>query len=116
MKNMITYEQISPLVKHVEIVSDMVHCHFYCSVKLKKIVAITCMSKLKEQEKPESYRTQNYMKYVNLLNFKKHFIEDKPENVVNEELEKENAILHAFQKISERFMWSETHNHFIYKF
>ncbi len=109
MRNLITYAQISPLVKHVEIASDMVHCHFYCPVKSKKIVAITRFSKFTKKVENRPTGIMN--------SFKKYFT--KYEVPVEEEgstADKENAIVHAFGKISERFIWSEPHKHFIYKF
>jgi len=109
MRNLITYAQISPLVKHVEIASDMIHCHFHCPVKSKKIVAITRFSKFTDnkEEKPTSM--------MNTL--RNYFVKEESSLKVEDTVkEKENAIVHAFGKISERFVWSEPHNHFIYRF
>jgi len=109
MRNLITYEQISPLVKHVEIAADMIHCHFHCPVKSKKIVAITRLSKhfAKKEETQE-----------NLISSIKHYFNKSEELIEHKDpkMEKESAVIHAFGKISERFVWSEPHNHFIYRF
>jgi len=109
MRNLITYAQISPLVKHVEIASDMIHCHFHCPVKSKKIVAITRFSKFTENEEDKSSGMMGVIKNY----FTK---EDMPAEIKNSKVEEENAIVHAFGKISERFVWSEPHKHFIYRF
>jgi len=109
MRNLITYEQISPLVKHVEIASDMVHCHFHCPVKSKKIVAITRFSKFIEEKEDDSFNMMN--------SIRNYFVkEEKVEEIKDTKAEEENAIVHAFGKISERFVWSEPHKHFIYRF
>ena len=109
MRSLITYEQISPLVKHVEIAADMVHCHFHCPVKSKKIVAITRLSSHSPKKVEEDKSLMN--------SFKQYF--NKPEEIneiKDSNIERESAIVHAFGKISERFIWSESHNHFIYRF
>jgi len=109
MRNLITYEQISPLVKHVEIASDMVHCHFHCPVKSKKIVAITRFSKFIEEKEDDSFNMMN--------SIRNYFVKEKKvEEIKDTKAEEENAIVHAFGKISERFVWSEPHKHFIYRF
>ncbi len=109
MRNLITYAQISPLVKHVEIASDMVHCHFYCPVKSKKIVAITRFSKFTKKVENRPTGIMN--------SFKKYFTKyEVPDGEEGSAEDKENAIVHAFSKISERFVWSESHKHFVYKF
>lgn len=109
MRNLITYAQISPLVKHIEIESDMIHCHFHCPVKAKKIVAITRLSKFTERHSEKT---------TSLINsFRKFFVKEEVAiKVEDTKTDKENAIVHAFGKISERFVWSEPHKHFIYRF
>jgi len=109
MRNLITYAQIRPLVKHVEIASDMIHCHFHCPVKSKKIVAITRLSKFtgNKNDKPTGM----------MHSLRKYFVKEEVSLEVEDTTEeKENAIVHAFGKISERFVWSESHKHFIYRF
>ena len=109
MRNLITYEQISPLVKHVEIAADMVHCHFHCPVKSKKIVAITRLSNHLPEEK------ENERNFISSL--KQYFNKSEEMTEVKDvNKERESAIVHAFGKISERFIWSESHKHFIYRF
>jgi len=109
VKNSITYDQIHPLVQYVEIVSGVVQCHFLCPVKSKKIVAITGLSKLTRKVTPQ---TKGFAK--GLI---KYFSRNTYEYEMQEpEFQKENAIIHAFEKISERFVWSDEHKHFIYKF
>ncbi len=109
MRNLITYEQISPLVKHVEIASDMVHCHFHCPVKSKKIVAITRLSKFIEEKEDDSFNMMN--------SIRNYFVkEEKVEEIKDTKAEEENASVHAFGKSAERFLWSEPHKHFIYRF
>ena len=118
MRNRVSYEQIHPLVQYVEIASDMVQCHFHCPVKSKKIVAITRLSKFSEFEEREPINSLARLKSSSLFRFKRYFTryEVREEESVDYEQQKENAILHAFGKISERFVWSDEHKHFVYRF
>ena len=117
MKREITYDQISPLVQYVEVASDMVQCHFHCPVKSKKIVAITRFSKFSEKTVPQVTNVASRMKCSALFNLRKYFgtyeVNDK---AAEPEFQKENAIVHAFGKISERFIYSDEHKHFVYRF
>ena len=109
MKNAITYDQIHPLVQYVEIVSDVVQCHFHCPVKSKKIVAITQLSKFSDKVTPQTKGLINgFVKYLG----RNKAVEELQEP----EFQKENAVVHAFEKISERFIWSDEHKHFVYRF
>ena len=117
MNSNITYEQIHPLVQYVEIVSDVVQCHFHCPVKSKKIVAITRFSKFTREEAPEIKSISGRIKYSVLQNYNKYFgTYSAPLEIEEHPFQKENAIVHAFEKISERFIWSIEHNHFVYRF
>ena len=109
LKNTITYDQIHPLVQYVEIVSDVVQCHFHCPVKSKKIVAITRFSKFTEKVSPQ---TKGLIKGL-ITYFRMNMAEQE---LQEPEFQKENAIVHAFEKISERFIWSDEHKHFVYRF
>ena len=109
MKNAITYDQIHPLVQYVEIVSDVVQCHFHCPVKSKKIVAITQFSKFTEKVAPQTKGLISKAVRSFGLNIE---VQEQEEP----EFQKENAIVHAFEKISERFIWSDEHKHFVYRF
>ena len=117
MINKVTYDQIHPLVEYVEIESEVVHCHFLCPVKSKKIVAITALLM------PTPERPLNESGVVERLRssardgFKKYFGRyEEPERTENIEVDTEKAIIDAFGKISERFIWSDEHKHFVYKF
>lgn len=117
MRNEITYEQIHPLVQYVEIASDMVQCHFHCPVKSKKIVAITRLSMFSKKPEHKVNSAIGRFKCSALFGFKKYFGQyEEPEEIENMEEHKESAIVHAFGKISERFIWSDEHKHFVYRF
>jgi len=117
MRKEVTYDQIHPLVQYVEVVSDIVQCHFHCPVKSKKIVAITRLSMLINESKPEKRNPIKCLKLSALFNLKKYFcLYEEPEDMKNIEIHKENAVVHAFGKISDRFIWSEEHKHFVYRF
>ncbi len=118
MKETVTYDQIHPLVQYVEIASDVVQCHFHCPVKSKKIVAITRLTRFGDRAQHVPVPgTIGRIKASALNQYKKYFGRyEEPTEVEDPEVDKENAIVHAFGKISERFVWSETHKHFIYKF
>ncbi|MDF1880278.1 hypothetical protein JHD50_02990 [Sulfurimonas sp. MAG313] len=117
MRNTITYEQISPLVQYVEVASDMVQCHFHCPVKSKKIVAITRFSKFTEKTMPATSSLAQKVKGSALFKLKSYFGTYAPAEIIDEpKFHKENAIVHAFGKISERFIYSDEHKHFIYRF
>ncbi|PHR58827.1 MAG: hypothetical protein COA44_01380 [Arcobacter sp.] len=117
MRQKITYEQIKPLVQYVEIASDMVQCHFHCPVKSKKIVAITRFSKFTDNVSPKAIHFGSRFKCSALLNLKKYFgTYEAPATPQENEFLKENAIVHAFGKISERFIYSDEHKHFVYRF
>ena len=117
MRNKVTYEQIRPLVQYVEIASDMVQCHFHCPVKSKKIVAITRFSKFTEKVSPKATDFGSRLKCTALFRLKKYFgTYTAPEIPLSNEFQKENAIVHAFGKISERFIYSDEHKHFVYRF
>lgn len=118
MKRTISYDQIHPLVQSVEIASDMIQCHFLCPVKAKKIVAITRMSKFSKEEKPPQEGFMSRFKCATAFRLKRLFTqyEEEPQEIISMEEQKENAIVHAFGKISERFIWSDEHKHFVYRF
>ncbi|HIC45094.1 MAG TPA: hypothetical protein EYO73_12685 [Sulfurimonas sp.] len=117
MKEKITYEQIKPLVQYVEITSDIVQCHFHCPIKSKKIVAITRFSKFSEPISPRRSHFTFSLKSTTLFKLKKYFSSYlKPVVPQTHELQKENAIVYAFEKISDRFIYSDEHKHFVYKF
>ncbi len=118
MKKEVTYDQIHPLVQYVEIASDTVQCHFHCPVKSKKIVAITRLSKFTDTPSYADGDTAiGRIKAQAVTHFKKYFGSyEEPEVIENIQVHKESAIVHAFGKISERFVWSEPHKHFIYRF
>lgn len=117
MRKKVTYEQIKPLVQYVEIASDMVQCHFHCPIKSKKIVAITRFSKFSDKVVPHPTHFASRFKCTALFSLKKYFGTYKaPEVLQSNEFQKENAIVHAFGKISERFIWSDEHKHFVYRF
>lgn len=117
MKREITYDQIHPLVQYVEVASDMVQCHFHCPVKSKKIVAITRFSKFGERTPSNSSSMISRMRCTAWFGFKKYFGSyEAPSIPDNTEVQKENAIVHAFGKISERFIYSDEHKHFVYRF
>jgi len=117
MKNKITYEQISPLVQYVEVASDMVQCHFHCPVKSKKIVAITRFSQFSTQTTTQANNLASRIRCSALFNLKKYFgTDEREETQIEPEFQKESAIVHAFGKISERFIYSDEHKHFVYRF
>ena len=117
MRHEITYDQIKPLVQYVEIASDMVQCHFHCPIKSKKIVAITRFSKFADKVAPKATHIGSRIKCTALFSLKKYFgTYSAPEPLASNEFQKENAIVHAFGKISERFIWSDEHKHFVYRF
>jgi len=117
MRTPITYDQISPLVQYVEVASDMVQCHFHCPVKSKKIVAITRMSKFTKDVVPKTSGIVNSFKCSAIFRLKKYFVRNvEPSPVKEEAFQKEKAVLHAFGKISERFIYSDEHKHFVYRF
>jgi len=117
MKREVTYDQISPLVQYVEVASDMVQCHFHCPVKSKKIVAITCFSKFSDKAVPKPSSAANKIRCSALFSLKKYFgTYESTQHLSEPEFEKENAIVHAFEKISERFIYSDEHKHFVYRF
>ena len=117
MKREVTYDQISPLVQYVEVVSDMVQCHFHCPIKSKKIVAITRFSKFSEKAVPNGSNIAGRIRSSSLFNLKKYFgTYETAQALAEPEFQKENAVVHAFEKISERFIYSDEHKHFVYRF
>jgi hypothetical protein len=118
MRKTVRYEEIHPLVQSVEIASDMVQCHFLCPVKAKKIVAITRLSKFTQETRPSVEGPLGRVKCAIAYQLKRFLgqYDPEPELVESIEEQRENAIIHAFGKISERFIWSDEHKHFVYRF
>jgi len=117
MINVVTYDQIHPLVEYAEIKSEVVHCHFHCPVKSKKIVAITALSLPGAEHSLDESGVMQRIRSSTRKGFKKYFARSKEAKTVeNIEVDREKAIVDAFEKVSERFIWSDEHKHFVYKF
>ncbi len=117
MINKYTYDEIRSLLQSVEIVSDMVQCHFHCPIKSKKIVAITCLSKHPYKRAVKDKGIIKDMRCSLLFELKKYFFDyEKPIEVEDIEAYKQRAVIHAFAKISDRFIWSDHHKHYIYRY